>query len=343
MSNSYSDRAPPWPGLGPPDLHRLDVSLQTREAILRPLGLSGRLLALAPDGGGSPILYRYEDESGAVLAIKRIAPSRRVSILQAEELAVWLLGRGVPVVAPTCGTPLVLPSGELLVAAPFLEGRPVMPHVSELHLLGAALAKLHDTLANHPETSRWREATLARLAVLEATLSIYRDRERTDCARANRLSVLSQDSALLFDLPAHPAMPLHGDFHPGNVLVADGCARIFDFEDVRHSVLPAVYELLLAVERFVLVAVEDDDAAVTLGCAFMAAYADARITGAKIPPFDGVSVLRSLALRSLLTLAAAENGQDEPLAAEWRKFFFLEESARRRARVIEKICRTIDQ
>lgn len=289
------------------------------------------------------MLYRFEGEAGAVLAIKHIAPSRRDSIFEAESLATWLHGHGVPVAAPTRGTPLVLPSGALLVAAPFFDGRPVMPRVREMHLLGAALAQLHDTLAIHPDAARWRESTLARLAALEATRSIYRDRKQTDCAKANRLAELSRESALLFDLPAHSATPLHGDFHPGNVLLADGRVRILDFEDVRHSVLPAVYELLLAVERFVMAAVENDDAAITLGCAFIAAYAESRKTGAKVPPFDGVAVLRSLALRSLLTLAAAENGQDESLDAEWRKFFFLEESARRRARVIEKICRTMEK
>ncbi len=237
---------------------------------------------------------------------------------------------------------MVLPSGELLVVTPFFEGRPVMPLVREMHLLGAALAKLHDTLVAHPEASRWREDTLARIAGLEATRSVYRNGRQIGCARASRLVALSQDDTLLFDLPMHQATPLHGDFHPGNVLVSHGLVHILDFEDVRHSVLPVVYELLLAVERFVLVVVEDDDAAVTLGCAFMAAYGQARRTSAELAIFDGVSILRSLALRSLLTLAAAENGQDESFAAEWRKFFFLEEAARRRARVIEKICKAID-
>jgi Ser/Thr protein kinase RdoA (MazF antagonist) len=131
-----------------------------------------------------------------------------------------------------------------------------------------------------------------------------------------------------------PCRPLHGDLNPGNVLVGERGPVFLDFEDVFHSVLPPSFELAYALERFVMVPLPDDAAALTAGRILVRGY---RLHGGDPIPADPTAVLRALALRALCALAA---GQRKGLAVqpdEWRKFFGLESAARARAATLAGI------
>ena len=117
-----------------------------------------------------------------------------------------------------------------------------------------------------------------------------------------------------------------------------GEAVLLDFEDVFHSVLPPAFELLLMIERFVLVPIPADDAAVRLARSLLSGYRPDS-SGASLDlggrrPSD---VLRSLSLRSLCVLALGERSGVMIASDEWRKFFALEQSAQQRAAALDRL------
>jgi hypothetical protein len=336
MSSNHLVREPAWAGLEPslPEWSPADAG--DVASLCQQPGLSGQLLAAQFQGRPVPDMFRLERHAALPLLLKLIDHTRRDASERAERIARWLVECGVRVAAPLAGYPRTLADGRLLIAMPFLDGRRVRTTASDLHGLGAALGQLHQALARHPDRDMWKDATARRLSELASV--------RAEVAAgwaygpdAEALSALAADRDLDFAATALAARPLHGDFNPGNVLVVDGSVTVLDFEDVFHSVLPPIFELALAVERFILIRCADDDEATRMGRAFLAGYTSLPGAAPAFAGCDPVPILRSLALRSLVTLASGARSGVIVSDAEWHKFLDLERQAAARATVIRSI------
>lgn len=335
MSSISLVRPPSWPGLVPGRLQWLALDDQIAASVRSAFGLDGRVLGLGRRG--EPPLFRLEREGGPPLFLKLVASSGRDAAVRAEAVARHLAACGFAVPAAIEGFPRALADGRLAVALPFVEGRPTAPQPAEMHALGRAIGALHRALAAHSDVPAWRASTDRRLAELAAVRAALADGSYAAVPEPARLRALAADATLDFVAAGQARTPLHGDLNPGNVLVEQDSGRvvILDFEDVFHSVLPPRFELLLAMERHILVQVDDDALARPLVAALRDGYGDA---GAPLPPVDRpADVLRSLALRSLCVLAlGAREGRDGG-ADEWGKFLFLEVRARARAGLLSEL------
>jgi Ser/Thr protein kinase RdoA (MazF antagonist) len=323
MSSISLIRPPAWLALTPGLPAPAPVDAATADAVRADFGLSGRVVGLVP-----PTLFRLDRTDGPPLMLKLVEPGRREAAARAEAIASWLAAQGLFVPAALPGFPRELADGRLAVALPFTEGRRPEPTPEDLFALGRAVGALHRTLAKHPERAAWRASTARRLADLSAIRTELAAGRLKAGPEPERLQALAGEPALDF-APGWPARPLHGDLNPGNILVErpSGSVVLIDFEDVFHSVLPPAFELLLLIERHILVPVADDDLALVLVRRLLDGY-DETPVAFPAPPAD---ILRARALRSLCVLAlGAREGRDGG-GSEWAKFLALEQQAQARA------------
>lgn len=279
-------------------------------------------------------MFRVEPPDRPAVFVKIVEAHRKTSLQRAEALAAWLGERGLFVPTALPGFPRWLDDGSGIVALTYVTGRRLEPNDVDLALLGTSLARLHAALATHPARDEWLARTHTRLSGLIETRSALASGTQQAGPDPRLLQQIAADSALDFILPELPAMPLHGDLNSGNLLVADGAVMFMDFEDVHYSVLPVEFELALALERFVLIAGEGD--VIQAGRSFLRAYGNAA-NWSPLRALDYGAVLRSVSLRSLCVLAAAEAEGAATSPAEWAKFFYLEQMTRERPEVIRAI------
>jgi Ser/Thr protein kinase RdoA (MazF antagonist) len=331
-------RKPAWAGLVPALPEPVDLPPALADEILRAVGLVGRLtgLRLADDAVEH---YRLEPPSGPPIFVKLVGAPQREVAERAEAIARWLAGRGLAVSSLLDGFPRRIRDGRLAVAARFIEGRRVSTDEADLAVLGETIGNLHRVLAGHPDRDEWARATRVRLDALTQVRTGLADGLLRCGPEPDRLCILAADPAAEFDLGCANATALHGDLNPGTVLVetASGRTVVLDFEDVLHSVLPPIFELLLAAERFVLVMVNDDEKALVLGRALVASYRRSAATRLSLHGRAPAALLRGLALRSMCVLAFGERAGIRTVDEEWRKFLVLEQQARQRAPLIARI------
>jgi Ser/Thr protein kinase RdoA (MazF antagonist) len=338
MSSVDLIKAPAWRGLTPGLPETIELPAAEAARIRDAVGLSGRLAGLAM-GGGEIVHYRIDPPSGPPLFLKLAQPSQREVVERAEGIARWLTERGVSVAAPLPGYPRPLADGRVAVVTAFVDGRRVRGDAADLAGLGRCVGHLHRALAAHPDRAGWSRATAVRLDALDnvrADLAAGRLRRGPE---PEQLRELAADKTLTFHPKGAPAEPLHGDLNPGNVLVDLKSAEpiLLDFEDVFHSVLPSIFELLLIVERFILVPVDADGEAEALARTLLESYRGVAGPTVCVPGQSPSNSLRSLALRSLCVLALGERSGIATANDEWTKFFTLERHARRRATLVDQI------
>jgi Ser/Thr protein kinase RdoA (MazF antagonist) len=333
MSANTLAREPTWRGLNP-GLPLWQPADPVDAWIVSAAGLNGHLFAQVPGSGISAGFYRLERQSAAPLFLKKVETERRSLLEDAETIASWLHARGVLVATALPGFPLVLPDGALLIAMPYIDGRRVVATAGDLAALGKSLAALHDTLVLHPAVEAWRTNTRAHLNHLEEIRTALANGRLTAGPEPMQLAQLAAETDLDF-IDAHADwQPRHGDLNPGNLLMVNDSAVLLDFEDVPHSMHPPLTEICLAVERFILASVEDDNEAVRLGRVLLDGYGWKQEFGNGMSP---IKVLRARALRSLSLLASAEEAGTYISETEWYKFFYLEQMALRRAATLEAV------
>jgi len=287
-------------------------------------------------GNAEANMFRLDLHRGGALLLKIIPSHRYGSAAYSEGLAAWLADRSAFVPRPIAGFPRRLPDGRGAVLAPYFEGRRAEAREGDLEAIGRALGRIHRLLGEHPDRSSWARRTAQRLADLDETRAALARRELMVGPDPDRLAFLAADSELDFAPPGFAVRPLHGDFNPGNVLMTDAGAVVLDFEDVPHSVLPARFELALAIERFVLIPEDKDARMIALASALLRGYSD-ETTASDAACGDLVNVLRALSLRSLCVLAFGAASGFAVSDGEWRKFFQLENMARTRTTVLRAI------
>lgn len=335
MSASLSVRPPAWEGLKPemPDWEVASEDIAFR--IAKAVGSEGKFWAAKFGEVVSDRMFRLDKPDGRKFIFKVVEASAAAQSNEAEKASVWLSANKVPVVVSS--GQYRLPSGEVIVKMPYLEGRRVGLDADELFAFGASLAKLHRALRNVPYRECWRLRTVQRLKTLSKTRQYIVSSGLALGPDPQRLLNLANDVELDFERSQWLTQPLHGDVNPGNVLISNNTPVFMDFEDTAHSVLPLEYEVLFAIERFVLVRVDNDLQASRLGKEFLKGYRSQIKTELQSVHLEPINVLRSLALRSLMVLVNGELSGAIVLESEWRKFFFLEQMSRFRAEVILNI------
>lgn len=321
-------RAPAWPGLLPARPIYAPAHPELGAAIAAALDLTAPVFRLQ-NAGGSPT---FRVDAAEPLFVKLVAEERWRELSEAERIARWLISEGAPAIAARDVNPARLASGEFVVAYPFAHGRPPSPSLDDVRLLGEGVARIHQALARHPDVPDWQARTDRRFDRLVAARAELAGGRLTAGPRPDELHALAGDRGISFLPGAHgsgPARPLHGDLNIFNIVIDNGSARFFDFEDAVHSVLSAENDLALLCERVVLVQEPDDVAAAAAIDALLDAYAAAG--GDAINRAALAEVLRGLALRSLCTLAMIDPKGRDP--QEWQKFFGLIEAAERRRAV----------
>lgn len=320
MSHSDTYRAPAWEGLLPQPRVYTAADPGLARQVTAVLGQQGAVRQLANAGGGSSIFLRLDLAAGGSLFIKVVPENRALDLTAAEGVASWLQAQGVRVVAASSHGSLG--DGRELWAYPYHEGRPPEPTRSDMAAIGSELGKLHEALGRHPLVEEWKRQTDARLSRLTAIRQALATGELRAGPDPDLLRAKACERTIDFRPERYAAdsgrLPLHGDLNRFNMLIDGSGCTFLDFEDVRHSVLPAIFDLATVFER---VALPNQPKASEE--AALAALLDAyeATTGGRPDPKWIPEVLRCLALRALCTLADIDPAGRDP--QEWLKFFHL--------------------
>jgi Ser/Thr protein kinase RdoA (MazF antagonist) len=214
----------------------------------------GALRAAGSDQRAGHFLLECQDGT-FVLHVKRTAGASDVA--SAAALSERLIADGLSVACylrTAVGEPEILIDGLAVTATDYVPARHRSESIEDASALGAALGRLHAALCHDPEatTVEARNAA-ARRRLMEmavrlrsgAYAAIPPEYQGMVRAAAGRL-----DASYEF---AGASQRLHGDVTPGNVLyLADGTARICDFENSAFSFWPVALDLASAVLRFCL-------------------------------------------------------------------------------------------
>ena len=191
------------------------------------------------------------DHEGQSIVIRRYHPSRTRAAIGWEQRLVehaatraWPVARPLPAVD---GNLLVEHAGRFWSLAPFLPGEPGAAETpAQYHISGRLLGRLHRALASFPvegqrpdfgklwELDAWVEP--AGFGSFNDLLRTF-EREYPDLAalvRRQRYRNLRELARLKY--PDLPDMPIHGDFHRGNLLWQDGqLSGLLDFDQSRRD------------------------------------------------------------------------------------------------------------
>lgn len=331
MSNPGRYRAPAWGGLIPPPRVYVPADPDLAREVAVALGRKGALLRLQNAGSTASIFLRMDADDGDSWFIKVVSADRTPELQAAEALARWLQAEGVRVVAAESAVDLG--GGRSLWSYPYHAGRPPEACAEDMAAIGAELGRLHLALRRHPSLAEWRARTDTRLARLSAVREALAEGALAAGPEPALLRQIARDRSIDF-LPGRYAaadgcLALHGDLNRFNLLIDGRGCTFLDFEDVRHSVLPPIFDLATVAERVALLG-RAPALAQPLMSVLFDAYAVA--TGNRPALAQVPDARRGLALRALCTLAEIDpSGSDDQ---EWRKFFHLLSDAETRRETV---------
>ncbi|MBI2766994.1 MAG: phosphotransferase [Chloroflexi bacterium] len=229
------------------------------DSVLAAFGLAGGAVARIEQG----LINRHwlVTHNGERTVLRRYHPSRSAAAVAWEQrLVEWANAKGWPVAAPRAtadgDTFVAAPSG-LWAAAPFLEGEPdLQPGTAGSHIRGRLLARLHHDLAafdvpgQRPGLGKtWEiDACLepSGAGTFHELLARFAAEHRDLAAliRRQRYRNLRELSRLQY--PDLPDLPIHGDFHRGNLLWREGrLTGLLDFDFARRDALVCDLAILL--------------------------------------------------------------------------------------------------
>lgn len=235
--DSVADPVLAYAGLQPDDIL----------ASLEELGFpcDGRLLAL---NSYENRVYRVGIEGEAPLVAKFYRPGRwnDAAILEEHAFTEELAARDIPVVAPVRveGKTLHAHGAFRFSVSPYRGGRaPELDHAALLRQVGRLVARIHlqgetSHFENRPSLDIESHVHASRRYLLT---NEFIPGHLVDAYRTVT-DYLTEDLAAAFERAGSTrTLRLHGDFHPGNVLLAGEVLHIVDFDDTRSG--PAVQDL----------------------------------------------------------------------------------------------------
>src|SRR5262245_16382704 len=265
MSGSIPLRDPAWDGISAPPAANFSHSVTPEasnwvrlQAVPRflpgPCRVVGALRAAGSDQRVGHFLLECRD-GAFVLHVKRTAGTHDVA--SAAALADRLSATGLSVgcyVRTAHGKPEILIDDLAVTVTDYVPARHRSESVEDASALGRALGQLHVALCNDPEavvvearnsSARKRLTEMAARLRAGAHVAIPHEYRAIARAAADRIDPDYQFGGA--------SQRLHGDITPGNVLyLANGSARICDFENSAFSFWPVALDLASAVLRFCL-------------------------------------------------------------------------------------------
>lgn len=190
-------------------------------------------------------VYQISDEDRRRYVVKFYRPQRwsKAQIIEEHRFAAELAQDEVPVVAPLAlqGETLHEYDGFLFVVFPSVGGRQYeMDNDEQLEGVGRYLARIHQTGGKRLFEAR---PTIGLDEYLHQPLTTLAHSELVPAAQ--RQALLQATERLIEEVQRHwrtdwPALRLHGDCHPGNILWRDGPLFV-DLDDARNG--PAIQDL----------------------------------------------------------------------------------------------------
>jgi len=309
---AFTSLNPTMPSLAP-------ASAEVAEAINHYCGESVTAHVLGTPSQAPEGRYLIEREASPRRQFLKIFPSTIATLqAQANEVAQFLYGRGVPVTLALDHEPRAFDADHHGMLFPFIDARFANREVSDLTAVGRIIALAQAALLNFPG----REDVMKRAAQLHTQLEAiahsivareYDNPEFETLLYAAADHYLNDLEPLITD-----AQMVHSDCNYTNVLfdTVSGEATLIDFEESLSAWLSPGFDLALALQRFVLVTGHREIE--TLATHLIEGYFTH--LPFQLPRLD----LRTLCLwpvyRSVLILVAKlQQGQDIP-ASEWTKF-----------------------
>lgn len=212
------------------------------------LTCDGRLLAL---NSYENRVYRIGIEDGQPLIAKFYRPHRWTveQINEEHSFAQELAEAEIPVVAPLPdqdGNTLRFHHDYPFALYPVRGGRPPeLDNAGQLQIIGRFIGRLHKVAEVKPFMHRSRVDTET-LGYRSADYLLENDRLPPELSRAyeNLMTDLLQKVESRFEsYQGAREIRLHGDFHPGNILMRDETPHIVDLDDARTG--PAIQDLWL--------------------------------------------------------------------------------------------------
>ncbi len=208
----------------------------------------GRLLAL---NSYENRVYRVGIEDGQPLVAKFYRPNRwtEEQIQEEHSFAQELADSEIPVVTAMPdknGSMLRQSHGYYFALYPMRGGRsPELDNPQQLEIIGRFIGRIHKVA----ETKTFSHRSVINTPTLghdSANYLLDNDRIPTQLTSAYEsliIDLLDKVEDRIEDLQQAPAIRLHGDFHPGNILWRDEVPHIVDLDDARTG--PAVQDIWL--------------------------------------------------------------------------------------------------
>ncbi len=330
-----------WLSLVPGSLQCQSIDAITEASILSALQVEGRVhLALLEHPERQH--YFVETDSGRCLFVKRTSFDERVAMRAAADVAKWLYEQG-------CCTPLLMDVIHFNIGGGnyqlwvylYVQGRFCLPTHSDIHLLGASIASLHRCLKRNSLVIRWHQRTVKRYQ----QLANIREQVLSGAIRSDRINPDVYALLEQFDFNyflQSGAMPLHGDLDPENFLITlDKNVCFFNFKRTGFSFERPIIELANVIQRLILVRIEDDRTALSLGKALLEGYR--RAGGQYALDEHDRDCLFFLLSRAFAELLLAERDQVSVSESDWEQCLYLLDIAKSRNALFCKILLSASQ
>lgn len=196
-----------------------------------------------------------------VLKMRPVEPKMTERVLRAHAVQRSLASAGFPLAVPMpdeSGRTLVATELGLCELMPFVEGHSPRGNLGEVREAGAGLARLHALLRDTPQaggapaiTFHNRRDVLATCDALAADASLDLAH---DMPAIRSLYERAASAVATAGWERWPVQPVHGDWHPGNLLFAEShtpiLAAALDFDGIRTA--PRIDDLASAAVQFAL-------------------------------------------------------------------------------------------
>lgn len=297
------------------------------DLILSALGRSGRVYRLdhlRQDAGG----YFRVDCAGSAprFFVKFVLPGQIDRQCGAEEVARFVENRGISTPCFLDGFPKQMPDGRWMLAAPYLDGRPVRQEDDDragqdFRRLGKTIGRMHMALAGWPGGRLVEARTAERHRMLQSRLDGILQGDPVPGPMPDLVRSLAQKHPDCFRNADADARMIHGDLNIGNILFdADDNPVILDFEESLGAWYPIRVDLVYLMERLIWTRIGTDCIALAMARAFIDGYRDSSGAALLTQPGQARGTVEWLALRSfLIMIESAERDTVWP-DTEWIKF-----------------------